>query len=172
MRHNKHSTETIESRFWGTISTFSIQNHHDAMEERKAEENEVVEKAERMGGGSWVECLPRRSRLPSADLAYPAPISLLPFIFFLSSSTPHRSRLSFFFLSSISPEFFFVVMGWFSWLGLLWVGFEIGIYGFDFFFFGLIIRGLRLCFVAEKMKEKYSFYSFRDKLMNPIWVFS
>ena len=44
MRHNKHSTETIESRFFGTISTFSIRNHHDAMEERVVEENEVMEK--------------------------------------------------------------------------------------------------------------------------------
>ena len=59
----------------------------------------------------------------------------------------------------------------------LWVGFEIRISGFDFFFFfggggGLIIRGLRLCLVAEKTKENHSFYSFRDKPMNPIWVLS
>ena len=126
MRHNRHSTETTESHFLGTISSFSIQNHHDAMEERKAEENEVVEKAERMGGGSWVECPPRRSRLPSADLAYPAPISLLPFIFFLSSSTPHRSRLSFFFLSPISPEFFFcgyglIFLAWVVVVGFIFV---------------------------------------------------
>ena len=44
MRHNKHNTETTESRFLGTISAFSIRNHHDAMEERATEENEVVEK--------------------------------------------------------------------------------------------------------------------------------
>ena len=53
------------------------------MEERKAEENEVVEKAERMGS------MAMESSAHLADLAYPAPISLLPFIFFLSSSTPH-----------------------------------------------------------------------------------
>ena len=41
-----------------------------------------------------------------------------------------------------------------------------------FFFFGLIIRGLRLCLVVEKMKENRSFYLFRDKPMNPIWVLS
>ena len=39
------------------------------------------------------------------------------------------------------------------------------------FFFWLIIRGLRLCLVAEKMKENHSFYWFRDKPMNPIWHF-
>ena len=97
-------------------------------------------------GGYEVECPPHQSHLPSADLAcpspispthlanlaYPASISLLPFIFFLSSSTPHQSRMS----------FSFVAMGWFSWIGLLWVlflwlwvGFEIRISGFDFFFF-------------------------------------
>ena len=42
----------------------------------------------------------------------------------------------------------------------------------SFFFFGLIILGLRLCLVAEKTKENYSFYSFRDKPINPIWVLS
>ena len=83
MRHNRHSTETTESHFLGTISSFSIQNHHDAMEERKVEENEVVEKAKRMG------LVAMESSAHLADLAYPAPISLLPFIFFLSSSTPH-----------------------------------------------------------------------------------
>ena len=46
------------------------------MEERKAEENEVVEKAERMGS------MAMESSDHLAELAYPAPISLLPFIFF------------------------------------------------------------------------------------------
>ena len=69
MRHNKRSTETTESRFLGTISAFSIRNHHDAMEERSAEENEVVEKdgerkAERMG----LEAMESSSHL--ADLTY------------------------------------------------------------------------------------------------------
>ena len=88
MRHNKHSTETIESRFLGTISTFSIRNHHDAMKERAAEENEVVEKdgerkAERMGS----EAIKSSAHL--TDLACPTPIS----------PTQHRSlfSLSFFF---------------------------------------------------------------------------
>ena len=93
------------------------------MEEKAAEENEVVEKdgerkAERMGS----EVMESSAHL--ADLAYPvsisptylaylacpAPISLVPFIFF-SSSTPHQSRLSFFFLSPISPKFFFCGCG-------------------------------------------------------------
>ena len=47
------------------------------------EENEVVEKAKRMG------LVAMESSAHLADLAYLAPISLLPFIFFLSSSTPH-----------------------------------------------------------------------------------
>ena len=118
MRHNKYSTETTESRFLGTISTFSIRNHHDIMEERAAEENKGGENG---AEGYGVECPPHQSHLPSADLDCPAPISpthladlacpalisLLPFIFFLSSSTPHWSRLCFFFLLSISPKFFF-----------------------------------------------------------------
>ena len=62
-------------------------------------------------GGYGVECPPRRSHLPSTNLACPTPISLLLFIFFLSSSTPHRSRLRFFFLLLISPEFFFCGCG-------------------------------------------------------------
>ena len=107
MRHNKHSTETTESRFLGTISAFSIRNHHDAMEERTAEENKVVEKAERMGSVAMessahltdLTCLAlisptqRRSRLPRANLSSPF------HFFFLSSSTPHRSRLSFSFVA-------------------------------------------------------------------------
>ena len=69
MRHNKHSTETTESRFLGSIFAFSIRNHHDAMEEMAAEENEVVEKdgerkAERMGS----KAMESSSHL--ADLAY------------------------------------------------------------------------------------------------------
>ena len=68
------------------------------MEERAAEENEVVEKdgerkAERMGSEAM------KSSAHLADLAYLASISLLPFIFFISSSTPHRSRLSFSFVA-------------------------------------------------------------------------
>ena len=95
MRHNKHSTETIESRFLGTISAFSIRNDHDTMEGRAAEENKGRENG---AGGYGVECPLHRSHLPSADLdcptpispthfadlACPAPISLLPYIFFLS----------------------------------------------------------------------------------------
>ena len=82
MRHNKHSTKTTKSRFLGIISAFSIRNHHDAMEERAAEENEVVEKdgerkAERMGSVAI------ESSAHLTDLAYPMPI-LHP---------PHRSRL-------------------------------------------------------------------------------
>ena len=69
MRHNKYNTETTESRFLGTISAFSIWNHHDAMEERAAEENEMVEKAERMG------LVAMESSAHLADLAYPALIS-------------------------------------------------------------------------------------------------
>ena len=74
MRPNKHSTETTESRFLGTIFAFSIRNQHDAMEERAAEENKVVEKdgerkAERMGS----EAMESSAHL--TDLAYPAPIS-------------------------------------------------------------------------------------------------
>ena len=161
MRHSKHSTETIESRFLGTISAFSIRNHHDAMEERAAKENEGGENGV---GGYGVECPPCWSRLPRADLDYPVPIlpthladlacptpiSLLPFIFFLSSSTPHQSRLSFFFLLSILPEFFFcgclliflawvvvgfivVVVGW-LWDRNFWLWLV-------FLFLGLIIRG-------------------------------
>ena len=73
MRHDKHSTETTESHFLGTISTFSIRNHHDAMEEKATEENEVVEKdgerkAERMGSVAI------ESSAHLADLAYPVSI--------------------------------------------------------------------------------------------------
>ena len=90
------------------------------MEERKAEENEVVEKAERMGS------MAMESSAHLADLAYPAPISLLPFIFFLSSFTPHRSHLSFFFLSLISPAFFFcgcglIFLAWVVVMGFIFV---------------------------------------------------
>ena len=65
MRHNKHSTETTESRFLGTILAFSIRNLHDTMEERAAKENKGGENG---AGGYGVECLPRRSHLPSANL--------------------------------------------------------------------------------------------------------
>ena len=75
------------------------------MEERAAEENEVVEKdgerkAERMGS----EAMESSAHL--ANLAYPVlisptqPRSLFSLsFFFLSSSTPHRSRLSFSFVA-------------------------------------------------------------------------
>ena len=86
------------------------------MEEKVAEENEVVEKdgerkAERMGSEAMessahltdlaylvpispthltdLACPASISPTHLADLTYPASISLLPFIFFLSSSTPH-----------------------------------------------------------------------------------
>ena len=99
MRHNKHSIETTESCFLGTISTFSIRNHHNAMEERAAEENEVVEKdgerkTERMGSEAMESSAhlaypPRRSCLLNANLSSPFHF----FSFFLHSSP-------------ISPEFF------------------------------------------------------------------
>ena len=69
MRHNKHSTEITESHFLGTISAFSIRNHHDAMKERKVEENEVVKKEERMGSVAM------ELSAHLADLDCPAPIS-------------------------------------------------------------------------------------------------
>ena len=121
MRHNKHSTETTESHFLGTILAFSIRNHHDTMEERAAKENKGGENGV---GGYGVECPPCWSRLPSADLDYPTPIlpthlvdlacptpiSLLPFIFF-----------SFFLHSSpISPEFFLSFAD-LAWVFLLWL---------------------------------------------------
>ena len=89
MRHNKHSIETTESRFLGTISAFSIRNHHEAMEERAAEENEVVEKAERMGSVAMKSSAHLADLACPADLAYPA----------LISPAQHRSlfSLSFFF---------------------------------------------------------------------------
>ena len=82
------------------------------MEERAAEENEVVEKAERMGSVAM------ELSAHLADLTYLALISLAQHrslfslsFFFLSSSTPHRSCLSFFFLLLISPKFFFCGCG-------------------------------------------------------------
>ena len=202
MRHNKHSTETTESRFLGTISAFSIRNHHDAMEERTAEENKVVEKAERMGSVAMessahltdLTCLAlisptqRRSRLPSADLAYPPCRSRLPNT---DLSSPFHFFSFFLHSSPISPEFFlsFADLTWvfllWLWVDFLGLGCCCGFYfcgcglalrseflALIIIFFFLIIRGLRLCLVAEKMKENHSFYSFRDKPMNPIWVLS
>ena len=143
MRHNRHSTETTESHFLGTISAFSIRNHHDAMKERKAEENEVVEKAERMGSVAM------ELSAHLADLACPTPISptqhwslfSLSFFFFLPSLHTNLTWV-FSFLRRSHLSFSFVAVGWFSWLGLLlwvlflwlWVGFKIEIFGFDFFF--------------------------------------
>ena len=83
-----------------------------------------------------------------------------PSFFFLSSSTPHRSHLSFFFLSSISPEFFFCGCG-LIFLAWVFVGFIFVVVGWLWdhnfwlwFFLGgggglgvvvLIIRGLIGC---------------------------
>ena len=149
MRHNKHNTETTKSRFLGTISAFSIRNHHNAMEERAAEENEVVEKdgerkTERMGSEAMESSAhlaypPRRSCLLNANLSSP-----FHFFFLLPPLLTDLAWVfSFFRRSHLS--FSFVAVGWFSWLGLLlwvlflwlWVGFEIGISGFDYYFFFL-----------------------------------
>ena len=131
MGHNKHNTETTESRFLGTISAFSIRNHHDAMEERVVEEKDGERKAERMGSEAMESSayltdlanLAPISPTHLTNLACPALISLLTFIFFLSSSTPHRSRLSFFFLSPILPKFFFYCCGliFLAWVVVGWL---------------------------------------------------
>ena len=151
MRHNKHSIETIESCFLGTISAFSIQNHHDTMEERAVEENEVVEKdGERKGERMGSKAMESSAHL--ADLAYQVPISPAQHQSRLPTSliSPAQRRslfyLSFFFSfflhsSPISPEFFFcgygliflawvvvgfifVVVGWlWDWNFWLWLVF-------------------------------------------------
>ena len=163
MRHSKHNTETTESRFLGTISAFSIWNHHDTMEERAAKENKDGENGAR---GYGVECPPRQSHLPSADLdcpvpispthladlACPAPISLLPFIFF--SFFLHSSPISpVFFLSFADLAWVFLLWLFVDFLGLGCCGFYccgcglalrsefLALISVFFFFLGLIIKG-------------------------------
>ena len=131
MRHNKHSTETIESHFLGTISAFSIRNHHDAMKERKVEENEVVEKEERMGSMAMVPTLPispaqRRSHLPSIDLSSP-----FHFFSFFLHSTPISLE---FFLPFADLTCVFLLWLWVDFLGLGCC------YGFYFCGCGLALR--------------------------------
>ena len=113
----------------------------------------------------------RRSCLPSTDLTYPPRRSRLPSI---DLSSPFHFFSFFLHSSPISPEFFFCGYGliFLAWVVVGFIFVVVGWLWFFFFFWGLIIRGLRLCLVVEKMKENHSFYSFRDKPMNPIWVLS